>query len=261
MPLAFLYLRENRQHMSHSDKAALRGEPSYVWRSGQERRLQMIAQFAQLDGARVLDAGGGNGMYASQIARQYDNAQVELFDIEWERVQEAGNNGVAHGLVSAGEYLPYRTGTMDTIISNEVIEHVVDDKQAVAEMVRVLKVGGHLVIFCPNRWYPVEQHGHYWNGEYHFGNTPLINYLPDVWRDKLAPHVKAYTRRSLRGLFADLPVEIVHHGRIYGGYDNLVPRLGKPMLWFRDFLYALEGTVFDTWALSHFIVVRKKNKS
>jgi hypothetical protein len=41
--------------MAHSDKAALRGEPSYVWRAGQERRLQMIAQWAQLDGARVLD--------------------------------------------------------------------------------------------------------------------------------------------------------------------------------------------------------------
>ncbi len=33
---------------SHSDKAALRGEPSYVWRDGQQRRLQMI-----------LDAAGG----------------------------------------------------------------------------------------------------------------------------------------------------------------------------------------------------------
>ncbi len=27
-------------------KAALRGEPSYVWRAGQQRRLDMIAQAA-----------------------------------------------------------------------------------------------------------------------------------------------------------------------------------------------------------------------
>ena len=33
--------------MTHSNLAALRGEPSYVWRAGQERRLQMIAHWAK----------------------------------------------------------------------------------------------------------------------------------------------------------------------------------------------------------------------
>jgi len=243
--------------MSHSDKAALRGEPSYVWRSGQERRLKMVEQWAQLDNARVLDAGGGNGTYASQIQNRYQSAQVELFEIEFERVLEARAENVDHALVAAGEYLPYASNTFDTIISNEVIEHVDDDKMAVNEMVRILKPGGILVIFCPNRWYPVEQHGHYWKGEYHFGNTPLINYLPDGLRNKLAPHVRAYTWHGLRGLFDELPVTIKHHNRIYGGYDNLVPRLGKPMVMFRNFLYALEDSIFDTWGLSHFIVVEK----
>ncbi|MBZ0290792.1 MAG: class I SAM-dependent methyltransferase, partial [Anaerolineae bacterium] len=68
-----------------SPLAALRGEPSYVWRGGQERRLQMIARWLKLDDARVLEAGGGVGMYASQIGQRYD-AQVEMFDIELERV-------------------------------------------------------------------------------------------------------------------------------------------------------------------------------
>lgn len=243
--------------MSYSDKAALRGEPSYVWRSGQERRLQMLAKWAKLDNACVLDAGGGNGTYASQIQERYQTKQVELFEIEFERVQEARAEHIDHALVAAGEYLPYKTNTFDTIISNEVIEHVQDDKMAVSEMVRTLKIGGRLFIFCPNRWYPFEQHGHYWRGEYHFGNTPLINYLPTTLRDKLAPHVKAYTRRDVRALFDDLPVIIQHHSRIYGGYDNLIPRLGKPMEIFREFLYSLEDSIFDTWGLSHFLVVEK----
>lgn len=243
--------------MSHSDKAALRGEPSYVWRSGQERRLNMIAQWAQLENAHVLDAGGGNGTYASQIQDRYKTSRVELFEIEFERVREARTAKIDHALVAAGEYLPYATGIFDTIISNEVIEHVQDDKLAVKELIRSLKIGGHLLIFCPNRWYPVEQHGHYWKGKYHFGNTPLINYLPDNLRDRLAPHVRAYTTRGLHRLFDDLPVTIKHHSRVYGGYDNLIPRLGKPMEVFREFLYSLEGSIFDTWGLSHFIVVEK----
>ncbi|MGB7340800.1 MAG: class I SAM-dependent methyltransferase [Phototrophicaceae bacterium] len=243
--------------MSHSDKAALRGEPSYVWRSGQERRLKMIEKWAKLNQAHILDAGGGNGMYASNIQARYQDAQVELFEIEIERVQEAQAVNVKHALVAAGENLPYATGTFDTIISNEVIEHVLDDRKSIQEMVRTLKIGGHLIIFCPNRWYPFEQHGHYWQGAYHFGNTPLINYLPNTLRDKLAPHVRAYTAKGLLNLFDNLPIEVKHHSRIYGGYDNLMPRLGKPMEVFRDFLYSLEDSIFDTWGLSHFLVVEK----
>lgn len=244
--------------MTHSDLAALRGEPSYVWRSGQERRLQMIDHHAQLQNARVLDSGGGNGMYASQVQRRY-RASVDLCEIEPERVQEARQNGIDRALVSATEHTPYPSNTFDTIISNEVIEHVTDDRQTLAEMVRILKPGGRAVIFCPNRWYVVETHGHYWRGEYHFGNTPLINYLPDPLRNHLAPHVRAYTKRGLLHLLDELPVTIVHHERIYGGYDNLVVRLGKPMQLLRDMLYTLEGTPLDTWGLSHLLVFEKQS--
>ena len=47
--------------MTQSNMAALRGEPSYVWRAGQERRLQMIATWTTLEQATVLVAGCGVG--------------------------------------------------------------------------------------------------------------------------------------------------------------------------------------------------------
>ncbi len=239
----------------HSVLAALRGEPSYVWRAGQERRLQMIAKWTTLDNARVLEAGGGVGMYASQFRRRYTQS-VELFDIELERVIEAQSE-TPTAIVAAAEFLPYPDNYFDTILSHEVLEHVNDDRASVAEMTRVLKVGGRMVIFVPNRWYPFETHGHYRNGEYQFGNTPLINYLPNRWRNKLAPHVKAYTKGNLRKLFAGLPLKRIHHSRIYGGYDNIIAKLGTPAKLIRDFLYIWEATPLDTWALSHFVVMEK----
>lgn len=242
--------------MPPSDLAAQRGEPSYVWRAGQERRLQMIAQWGRLDAARVLEAGGGVGTYAAQIGRRYQ-AQVELFDIEAERVALAQAH-TPHALVAAAEHTPYPPDYFDTIISNDVIEHVDDDRRAAREMVRILKPGGRIVLMCPNRWYPFETHGHYWRGEYHFGNTPLINYLPDVLRDRLAPHVRAYTARGLRALFADLPVVFVHHSRIYGAYDNLIAKFGQPMKTVRDLLHAAEGTPLDAWGLDHLLIIEKK---
>lgn len=240
---------------TESKLAALRGEPSYVWRAGQERRLQMVAEYAALDGAHILVDGCGVGTYASQFRRRY-SPHVEAFDIEAERAAEARVD-TPHALVAAAEALPYPTNTFDTLLSHEVIEHVQDDRRAVAEMIRVLKPGGRAVIFAPNRWYPFETHGHYWRGRYHFGNTPLINYLPDALRDKLAPHVRVYTRRGLLRLFDGQPAHVVAYRRIYGGYDNIIARLGGPARFVRDALYRLEGTPLDTWGLSHLLVLEK----
>jgi SAM-dependent methyltransferase len=241
--------------MPPSELAALRGEPSYVWRAGQERRLQMIARWTTLDHARVLIDGCGVGMYASQIGRRF-TPDVEGIDIEFERVQDTRAD-TPHALVGAAEYLPYSSNLFDVILSHEVLEHVSDDRMAAAEMARVLKPRGRIVIFAPNRWYPFETHGHYWRGEYHFGNTPLLNYLPDVWRNQLAPHVRAYTARGLRRLFDGLPLRVVMHRRIYGGYDNIIARLGTPGRIIRDTLYKLEGTPLDVFGLSHLLVLEK----
>jgi len=128
----------------------------------------------------------------------------------------------------------------------------------VREMVRVVRPGGWIVIFCPNRWYPVEQHGVYWRGRYKFGNIPLINYLPNSIRDRLAPHVRTYTTGRLLALTQGLPVDVMHHSRIYGGYDNIEqrwPRFGQVM---KKVLYAAERTPLSALGLSHFLVLQKR---
>ena len=243
--------------MAHSDKAALRGEPSYVWRAGQARRLAMIREAApQLNSARVLDDGCGVGAYAAKL-RQFTPSVFGL-EYEFERAAEAGRRlAPAQVVCAAGEHLPYPDDSFDVILSNEVIEHMRDDGLAVREAVRVLRRGGRLLLFCPNRWYPVEQHGVYWRGRYIFGNIPLVNYLPDSLRNKLAPHVRAYTGRSLRKLFAGLPVKIIRHSIIFGGYDNLIARFGPLGRLIRGGLYVFENTPLQILGLSHFMVVEK----
>ena len=241
--------------MNEIPGAALRGEPSYVWRAGQARRLEMIARHARLEGALVLEAGGGIGMYAEQMRRRH-GARVALFDIEESRVAQA-RAATGHAIVADAGKLPYGSGRFDTVLSNEVLEHVPDDRLALREMLRVLKPGGRAVIFCPNRWYPFETHGHFWRGRYYFGNTPLINWLPDMARERLAPHVRAYTRRGLLGLAEGCPARVVELRRIYGGYDNLVRRFGRPARALRALLQGMEGGPLDVWGLSHFLVLEK----
>lgn len=237
-------------------KADERGVPSLVWRAGQERRLAMIRRAAgnRLNDGQVLVDGCGVGMYNRALLKF--TPHVFGLDVEAERVREAAEYA-PNLAVSVGEYLPYADGKFDVVLSHEVIEHVQNDRLYAAEMIRVLKRGGRALIFCPNRWYPFETHGHYWRGEYHFGNTPFINYLPNIWRDKFAPHVRAYTAHGLRNLFAGQPVRVISHGQIYPGYDNVVRRLPKLGAFVRRSTYFFEKTPLQKLGLSHWLVLEK----
>jgi len=233
------------------EKAAERGNPSFVWREGQERRLHMIRKYAPLAGKRVLDVGCGIGTYPTAFLRYTDD--VIGIEIEFERARKAGQRAAV--VQARGEDLPFPDDAFDVVHSHEVLEHVADDRRAAQEMVRVARPGGRIVIFVPNRLYAFETHGIYWRGTYHFGNKPLVNWLPTPLRDWLAPHVRAYTGRGLRRLFADLPVRTVVHTQIYPGYDNIVarkPRLGRLL---RRLTYALERTPLRAFGLSHFLVL------
>ena len=118
--------------------------------------------------------------------------------------------------------------------------------------------GGIAVIYAPNRLYPFETHGAYLGKRYVYGNIPLVGWMPDPIRDRLAPHVRAYTRGGIRRLFADEPVEIVFHRVIYPGFDNLSARHRRAGRILRSLLYAAERTPLHAFGLSHLIVVRKR---
>lgn len=244
------------------DKAITLGHPSYLWRFGQERRLNLVREYVSLEDQAILDVGCGLGMYMRAFRRF--SPFVYGVDVDGEKLVQASQDLPNLGQAVA-ERLPYADGTFDAVLSHEVIEHVTDDRQALADAVRVLRApdpgegrpGGRLVIFAPNRLYPFETHGAYLAGRYREGNVPLVNYLPDRWRSQVCPHVRVYTRRDLRELLEGLPVKVVTHIQIFPGYDKVVrrrPGLGR---WLRRVTYFLEHTPLRLLGLSHFMVVEK----
>ncbi len=237
------------------DLRAARGCPSLVWRAGQERRLRMVRRWVDLEGRRVLDVGCGVGMYTAAFSQH--TAHVWGVEIESARARQAKEHaaGVAQAV---GERLPFASGSFDLLFSHEVLEHVDDDRACAVEIVRLARPGGRIVIFVPNRLYPFETHGIFWRGEYRFGNIPLVNYLPDALRNRLAPHVRAYTRRSLLALFTGLPVCIVHHTVIYPGYDQVAARSPLLARLVRTVTYALEHTPLRALGLSHMLVLERE---
>ncbi|MGE0057405.1 MAG: class I SAM-dependent methyltransferase [Dehalococcoidia bacterium] len=236
------------------DQVAL-GNPSFVWRSGQERRLEMIRRYVNLEGARLLDIGCGLGAYVRAFSRYSDRAYG--IDIDAKRVETGVEEGLSGLVAGVGESLPFADGVFDGILLNEVLEHVNNDRETVREALRVLRPGGRIVIFVPNRFYPFETHGVYLGKKYVFGNIPLVNYLPDPMRNKLVPHARAYTKAGLERITAGLPCRWVDWTVIFPGYDNVVarkPSVGKTL---QSVTYTMEQTWLKRLGLSHLLILER----
>src|SRR5207302_9726776 len=102
-----------------SAEAATLGEPSYVWRSGQERRLQLIRRYVRLEGAWILDVGCGIGTYVQRFAEL--TAHPYGIDVSLERLRQARAKGLTRVLAAAGERLPFSDRSFDVVVFNEVI--------------------------------------------------------------------------------------------------------------------------------------------
>jgi SAM-dependent methyltransferase len=231
------------------------GNPSFVWRFGQDRRLNLIRHYATLEDARILDIGCGLGVYVRKF-REFSD-RVCGIDIDPKRLRE-GAKATPGLMLAVGEHLPFPDNTFDVIVMNEVIEHVTDDAATMREALRAIRPGGHIAIYAPNRLYPFETHGIYVGKKFIFGNIPFINWLPGPLRNRLVPHARAYTKRGIRKLYRGLDADVKAETYVYPGFDNIIARrkrLGAVLRWA---LYRAERTPLRAFGLSHFVVVEKR---
>ena len=99
-------------------------------------------------GARVLDAGAGEGQYSDRFARQkYTGVDLGIGDSAW---NYAGLDAIADLLA-----LPFPDGTFDAALNVVTLEHVKEPARVIEEIFRVLRHGGRLLIIVPHEW---EQH-------------------------------------------------------------------------------------------------------
>ncbi len=236
-------------------KAIRLGHPSYVWRSGQDRRLTQIRQYVPLENCRILDIGCGLGMYVDKFRRFSDD--VHGVDVDPEKVAQA-SQWLPNIQVAPAEHLPYADGEFDVILLNEVIEHVDDDRLTIREAYRCLRPGGHIIIYAPNRLYPYETHGFYLFGHYYFRLLPFVNWLPHAIRDVFCPHVRVYTAREILRLFDGLDVERVAVTHILPGLDNVAERYGLAGRLIQKARDLVEATPLRCFGISHFVVARKR---
>lgn len=204
----------------------------------------------------VVDIGCGLGTYTIRFAAFTNHAYG--MDIDHPRVVEARRRGAGGGFVAVSEAMPLREASVDVLFLNEVIEHVDDDRATLEEAARVLRPGGEIVLYAPNRLYPFETHGVYLGKRYIFGNIPLVNWLPGPLRNRLAPHARAYTKSDFESIFAGLPFDVVVWTYVFPGFDNIIARFGRAGGLLRRVMHFSESTPLRVFGLSHFIVLRRR---
>ena len=102
-----------------------------------------------LGGARMLDAGCGYGLFSEAAVRR--GASVISIDIGERLVARATARAASRGIVSDVCRLAARDESFDVIVASEMIEHTPTPARAIAELARVLRADGVLVLTTPNR--------------------------------------------------------------------------------------------------------------
>lgn len=148
-------------------------------------------------GDRVLDIGAGLGRHSYAVLRAGGRAvAVDLSDTALKDV-----HGMFRALDAEVEQrgdavrgdalaLPFAAGSFDRVIASEVLEHIPDDTDAMAEIARVTRPGGTIAVTVPRFGQEIVCWG--LSSEYH--NTP-------------GGHVRIYRQRQIAGRLRSVGLE------------------------------------------------------
>lgn len=199
-------------------------------RFGDHRALVELGVLREVLGAvavrRVLDLGCGDGQLTALAAAVARHATVIGADLSFTALSAASDRGVigVHSSID-GANLPFPDGSVDVVMMNEVVEHLVEVDEAVAEARRVLRPGGRLLLTTPNlaAW---------------FNRVLLAGGVQPVFSEvsrlgvfgrpgsEVVGHLRLFTARALREFAAA-------HGftnvELRGATYHDVPRAGRPI--------------------------------
>ena len=134
-------------------------------------------------GRLLVDCGAGTGRFVQEAGRFCTAVAVDDHDESLEIARRhLGDHAVRRGSCTA---LPFADASADIVTALDVIEHIEDDRRAVAEMLRILKPGGTMVI-----------------------TVPAFQALWSDW-DVALHHFRRYRRPALRALLAEAGLEVV----------------------------------------------------
>lgn len=158
-------------------------EETYWWFVGRRKLArQMVERYVGRNGLRLLDAGCGTGGTLSKMTGLGELHGLDFSPYALSFTRKRGFNLLAAGDLTA---MPYRGEAFDAVLSCDVLEHLDSDRGGLAEMTRVLRPGGHLVLTLPAHQFLWSEH------------------------DEALYHQRRYSAQQVRAMLQEAGLEVV----------------------------------------------------
>ncbi|MBT3368618.1 MAG: class I SAM-dependent methyltransferase [Nitrospina sp.] len=176
-------------------------ENTYWWFKGKQFLLEMLLNDHLDDDRsnRALDIGAGTGA-TLELLRKYGAAYgVEFSKVALRMLKQKGLNSIVRS--DAEESIPFKDDTFSAVTCLDVLEHLENDSGLLAEMVRVCKPGGIILVTVPAMPFLWSRHDEALHHKRRYKKTQLLN--------RIAPLNCTVTRSTYYNAFLFLPIAAV----------------------------------------------------
>jgi SAM-dependent methyltransferase len=115
-------------------------------------RARLLEALAPVPEEEILEIGPGTGYYSLDVAARLGGGKLAIFDIQQEFLDHTMKAAAERGLINIeptqgdARKLPYPDGSFDAAFLVTVLGEIPDQDAALAELHRVLKPSGRLVV-------------------------------------------------------------------------------------------------------------------
>ena len=173
----------------------------------------VVREFGSVPGRAFLDVGTGAGFMLYQLREAYPDRAFRFVatDVAIEHLRIAAARAAEDRprfimpVAAEGERLVFAAASFDGVTCSEVLEHVFDKPRAMAEIARVLKPGGVLLLTTPRRSVTA-----FWNLVFALPRRVYRLFAGKGWRltDDPPPYDEPVSPRALRRLAEQAGLEV-----------------------------------------------------
>lgn len=201
---------------THEYQTLFEFESSYWWyRSLHAVLVETLLALGLNSDATILDAGCGTGQNLVNIRERVTNRTCG-FDLASEAAPFWAKRGLSRVCRASINEIPFSDRSFDAAVSVDVLEcDAVNEQKAYAELWRVVKPNGYLILV-----------------------VPAYDWLMTPEHHKAVRASRRYSRRKLAGLLRQRPVELVRMTHVFA---SLLPLVAAYRLALRHFKSDSDG--------------------
>ena len=194
-----------------------------MWEEAEEHNRDNIISLLDKDpNAKVTDIGCGDGQVTVRYKEKIQCREIVGVDGVMRKINAAGDRRVKTVFANLEKKWPFDDEVFDVVVSNQVIEHILDVDNFIQEIYRILKHGGYCVISTENlsSWHNIfalmlgfQDFSHTILKKKHIGNPISVHYgeKTHTWDpkgrgdgdDSAFPHIRILTYISLIDIFKE----------------------------------------------------------